>query len=170
MMTCDARRHDEVAKSFVEEKLMIPALELLLTFRHQGSIRTYMRTYGVDEFTANELFTDMLKYLWVSSKHRYELTQNPDESSLQFNFVMHQEMRDIDNMWHGFILYTHDYTTFCDRYFGGYLHHVPDVAEGVTPSVDDFAADMANYLSYVYDHLGEATVLRWFGSVVGEAA
>lgn len=148
---------------------MLKTLDELLSFRHHGAIRTYMRTYSVDEIIAEQLFIEMLKYLWVSSKHRHDLAQNPQMSSLQFNFVMHQEMRDIDNMWHGFILYTHDYMDFCQRYFGGYLHHVPDIAEGAAPSDDEFAAEMANYLSYVYDHLGEKTVRKWFSVDVENA-
>lgn len=148
---------------------MLPTLEALLTFRHRGSIRTYMRTYATEEATAEQLFIEMLKYLWISSKHRSDLKETPADPSLQFNFVMHQEMRDIDNMWHGFILYTQEYTDFCQRYFGGYLHHVPDVAEGLKPSDDEFARDMTNYLSYVYDHLGEATVRTWFSAYVESA-
>jgi hypothetical protein len=145
---------------------MIPALEQLLAYRHPGSIKNYMRTYGVDNLIAEELFIDMLKYLWVSTKHRSEVEHNPQDPSLQFNFVMHQEMRDIDNMWHGFILYTQDYMAFCDKFFGVYLHHVPDVAEGITISDEEFATDMANYLSYIYDNLGEGTMRRWFSSVM----
>lgn len=147
---------------------MVPKLEALLTYRHPASLKTYMRTYAVDEFTAEQLFIDMLKYLWLSSRHREEQVEKPSESSLQFSFVMHQEMRDIDNMWHGFILYTKDYTAFCHRYFGGYLHHVPDVAEGDAPSNHEFAENMTNFLSYVYDHLGEATVRRWFRAALEE--
>lgn len=141
---------------------MVPTLENLLAYRHPGAIRTYMRTYGVDECIAQQLFIDMLKYLWVSSKHRADQELAPHEPSLQFSFVMHQEMRDIDNMWHGFILYTKDYTEFCDRFFGAYLHHSPDVAEGVGPTQDEFAEEMAKYLSYVYDNLGEQCMRQWF--------
>ena len=141
---------------------MVPTLAHLLSYRHIGAIRTYIRTYGVDESIAEQLFIDMLKYLWVSSKHRCERQLNPHEPALQFNFVMHQEMRDIDNMWHGFILYTEDYTDFCLRYFGAYLHHMPDVAEGAGPTNEEFAEDMAKYLSYVYDNLGEQCMRTWF--------
>jgi hypothetical protein len=32
----------------------------------------------------------------------------------------------VDMGWHIFILYTHEYTEFCDRIAGRYIHHVPD--------------------------------------------
>jgi hypothetical protein len=32
----------------------------------------------------------------------------------------------VDDAWHEFILMTHDYSQFCSRAFGRYLHHVPD--------------------------------------------
>ena len=32
-----------------------------------------------------------------------------------------------DDLWHEFILYTRDYKSFCDKAFGGFLHHTPAV-------------------------------------------
>jgi hypothetical protein len=32
----------------------------------------------------------------------------------------------VDIGWHTFILYTHEYATFCDRIAGRFIHHVPD--------------------------------------------
>lgn len=32
-----------------------------------------------------------------------------------------------DDLWHEFILYTREYKNFCDRAFGGFLHHTPAV-------------------------------------------
>ncbi|MBE1537069.1 glycine-rich domain-containing protein [Actinomadura algeriensis] len=31
----------------------------------------------------------------------------------------------VDHGWHAFLLHSQDYAEFCDRAFGGYLHHVP---------------------------------------------
>ena len=36
----------------------------------------------------------------------------------------------VDDAWHTFILSTRDYTAFCERAFGGYLHHAPADAAG----------------------------------------
>jgi hypothetical protein len=32
-----------------------------------------------------------------------------------------------DDLWHQFILYTRDYQAFCEKAFGGFLHHTPAV-------------------------------------------
>jgi hypothetical protein len=143
---------------------MLPSLDRLLEFRHPPLIRSFMRTHGAEEGRAIELFEDMLKYLWISCKQTVDQEQNPSDESLKFLFVMHEEMREIDNMWHNFILYTKDYTDFCHRYFGSYLHHQPDIAETIVQTEGEFSAEMEKYLSYVFDHLGEATVRRWFAA------
>ncbi len=36
--------------------------------------------------------------------------------------------RMIDEVWHQFVLFTFEYTKFCRRFFGRYLHHVPSNA------------------------------------------
>ena len=33
----------------------------------------------------------------------------------------------VDDLWHEFILYTRAYEAFCDKAFGGFLHHTPAV-------------------------------------------
>lgn len=34
--------------------------------------------------------------------------------------------QEVDEMWHHFILHTIDYAQYCDRFFGHFLHHVPE--------------------------------------------
>jgi hypothetical protein len=33
--------------------------------------------------------------------------------------------RDVDNFWHTFLLFTKDYTLFCKKMFGKFIHHEP---------------------------------------------
>ena len=33
--------------------------------------------------------------------------------------------RPVDPFWHTHVLYSEDYTNFCDKVFGEYLHHIP---------------------------------------------
>ena len=35
----------------------------------------------------------------------------------------------LDNLWHNFVLYTHDYIKFCNQHAGRYLHHEPTSAD-----------------------------------------
>ena len=32
----------------------------------------------------------------------------------------------VDDLWHEFILHSREYASFCDKAFGGFLHHTPD--------------------------------------------
>ncbi len=37
----------------------------------------------------------------------------------------HAVSQPVDPFWHAHILFSHDYSEFCERAFGHYLHHVP---------------------------------------------
>src|SRR5581483_6206582 len=49
-------------------------------------------------------------------------------------FKLGMPSKAVDAAWHEFILYTRDYTAFCERAFGFYLHHIPDDPQ--SPSYD----------------------------------
>lgn len=142
-----------------------PSLCELLQYKNELVIKRFKLCYPDWADEADEIYNDMLKYLWLSQKHRDENKLTP----LRFDCVMHKEMLKIDEMWHTFILITKDYTKFCNDFFGGYIHHVPEVGEEATGqevSVEKFEWELTLFLSYVYDNLGEKTVLRWFGEYV----
>lgn len=37
----------------------------------------------------------------------------------------------VDQLWHTFLIFTPDYTSFCQKAFGYYFHHIPDEVDGV---------------------------------------
>ncbi len=37
--------------------------------------------------------------------------------------------KDVDNLWHSFILFTKNYSSFCDKYRGKFIHHNPRTDE-----------------------------------------
>jgi len=49
------------------------------------------------------------------------------------DMVLGMPSKAVDIAWHEFILYTRDYSYFCQRVYGHYLHHMPND----TPSIDD---------------------------------
>ena len=75
---------------------------------------------------------------------------------------MDEEMRDIDQIWHVFLLYTQDYMEFCEKYFAEYLHHKPDVVPNFEKGHFDFETNLVKFLNYIYKNLGEEVVRRWF--------
>jgi hypothetical protein len=72
------------------------------------------------------------KRRWFSSKNEARVA----EGLRQF-FLAHQmsgckyvamPSQVVDDLWHEFILYTRAYADFCDKAFGGFLHHTPALA------------------------------------------
>ena len=51
--------------------------------------------------------------------------------------------RDVDEVWHIFILFTKDYARFCDEVFGFFLHHQPTtVRRGLSRRVRRIAGNL----------------------------
>jgi hypothetical protein len=144
----------------------IPTIQKVLQYKNPYVIQRYQRDFPDKQHLAEELFTELLKYLWLGRKLQYEKEQyekerKPVNSALDFDFSMHKEMLDIDHMWHTFILFTKEYTDFCQQYFCKYIHHAPNVST-TPPAIAEFEADFTKFLSYVYDNLGEDTLRKWF--------
>lgn len=141
---------------------MIRPLEEILAYKHPAVVRRFQKDHPPQAGRAEELFTDLLRFFWASKRHQIDKANRPADSRLQFVFIMDEEMRMIDQMWHVFLLYTEDYMEFCHKYFGEYLHHKPDIVPGFERGAFDFEANLVKFLDYTYDHLGQEVVLRWF--------
>lgn len=58
--------------------------------------------------------------------------------------------RDVDNLWHSFLLFTREYAAFCRDYAGFFIHHVPEIeeqrsAEKLQEVQQDFVAFIDTY-------------------------
>lgn len=148
-------------------KQKLPEINELLSYKNPLVIKRFSKQFPEHQEEAEEIFKDMLKYLWIGKKHALDLKNNPHSSDLQFTTVMHKEMIIIDEMWHAFILITKQYADFCDYYFGEFIHHIPEAGEEIDKNnkinVELFEKELNLFLSYIYDFLGEDTVVRWFG-------
>lgn len=149
---------------------MLPELQTVLAYRNPLVLTYFRNNFPHLADQAERLFDEMLKFLWLTAKHEDDLQRQPNDERLQFFFVMHEEMRDIDNMWHAFILNSRPYSEFCQTFFGRYLHHEPNVMESFEQTPDEFAADLEKLLSYTYDELGAETVRFWFAPHLPAAA
>ena len=135
---------------------MVALLETVLAYRHPGVVARYRRDQGGSEAEAQEIFVDLLAFLFLSAR-------SADLEDRTVVVAMYPEILKLDQMWHSFILHTRDYTDFCLRHFGFFLHHEP-----AAPGTDEAAsrrggdAELRAFLSFAYDELGEATVRRWF--------
>ena len=66
----------------------------------------------------------------------------------------------IDEMWHMFILFTEDYYNFCNKYFGHYIHHLPETQEkNISSTTKNNFKKQHTMISEV---LGKGTVEKWY--------
>ncbi len=143
--------------------MKVPQLKDVLTYKNPRVLLRFHELYPQHQDKADYLFEELLKYLWLGRKHEWDKAQNPHNLDLDFICVMHEEMRMIDEMWHAFIIFTRDYADFCQSYFGHFIHHVPNVVEDQPIVSTDFENQTRLFLDYVYEQLGEETLLNWFG-------
>lgn len=141
-------------------------LDEILLYTNQPVINRFTKEYPEKKEKAQLLFKDLLRFFWSSQKHFIDQKNNPNNEELDFVFIMDEEMKDIDLMWHVFLLYTKDYMDFCDNYFGEYVHHLPDIVPNMPQDPIRFQKNLERFLSYCYDNLGAQTVKRWFAEIV----
>jgi hypothetical protein len=140
---------------------MLPELNNVLKYTNTYVLERYTKDYPNNSLTAEEALRELLKYFWLSEKYSMDLQLDPNNKSLHFFCAMHEEMKEIDDMWHTFLLFTKEYMSFCNYYFNKFIHHEP-LMNANQPTDEDFEIDLTRYLSYVYDQLGEETVRAWF--------
>lgn len=143
--------------------LLLPDLVTIKGHQELRVLRKFQRDFPAEAAHAEKHFVELMKYLWLSQKQRLDLQARPDDESLRFLLAIYDDMIPVDNMWHCYILTTREYEGFCQKFFGRFMHHVPDALELIPPTKEEFAADLEKFVSYVFDHLGGETVQTWFG-------
>lgn len=142
---------------------MPPDFKILMGYKNENIVSRYQIDYPDSTMSGNEALTELKKYIWLSLKHKEEREIYPQKESLHFNCAMHEEMRDIDNMWHTFLLFTKDYQDFCQEYLNGvFFHHFPLINAANVISEESYELELTRYLSYIYDNLGEDELVKWF--------
>ncbi len=84
-------------------------LQAVMAYQNNDVVNRIRQELKVSEEEANQLFTDLKRFLWLAAVTPPNTVPTPR----------------IDEAWHCFVLYTKDYADFCDTYFGGFLHHAP---------------------------------------------
>jgi len=56
----------------------------------------------------------------------------------------------VDMFWHAFILYTEEYTAFCERHLGKYMHHRPQDHFASTASISIAGKKTVEYLGQMF--------------------
>lgn len=145
--------------------MFVESLSELLKYQNENIIRRYEKDYPNNKLKGKESFEELMKFFWLNQKHKDIKFLNPEKEELDFVCSIHPEMSEIDDMWHTFLLFTKDYMFFCEKYFNEYIHHVPNTLENELID-EQFEFDFTRYLLFIYDNLGEKTVVKWFDSSV----
>ncbi|MBY0526250.1 MAG: hypothetical protein K2R98_22850 [Gemmataceae bacterium] len=127
----------------------------VLTYRHSGVVRRYAKDHDVSLEDAAEVFQETCKWLYLCYRNATDLPEGTV-------CTMTPDIEKLDEMWHTFLLFTRDYADFCDRYFGFFLHHVPN-EDAETRPFDEGAMrqQLEQQYALVYDVLGEGTLMAW---------
>lgn len=141
--------------------MTVHSLSKVLKYKNKDVIRRYEKDYPLNKLRGADAFNELMKFFWVAQQHKNAKKIHPENNELNFTCAIYPEMSDIDDMWHTFLLFTKDYMSFCKTYFDEYIHHVPNTKEGPINEAN-FEDDLTKYLSFVYDVLGEETIINWF--------
>jgi hypothetical protein len=127
-------------------------LATVLRYRNPDVLDRYLKDFGGTRKEAEHVFQETLKWLYLIQC----------EGSTECCIT--GDLTKIDDMWHTFILFTPDYTAFCRKLCGYYLHHQPTTGREPRISAREQRRRDRRYLELVYDTLGEETFQEWFFS------
>jgi len=111
----------------------------------------FSKKYNIDIETSNQILEDAKRFLLLSANNPGKMFITP-------------ELFIIDQMWHTFLLFTHDYHRFCKENVGRYLHHQPTVSNKTIETSDDentYLNNLKEMYAIIYDTYGEDTLVRW---------
>lgn len=109
--------------STVETPSDDPLWQRLLAYRAPFLTEKMVRSGLVEDAArAESLFLEVKRYLYLANGHDGRM---PMTSSL------------VDAAWHQFILYTTEYSEFCQAVFGAYQHHSPRAAHADARGADE---------------------------------
>ena len=134
----------------------ITPLNKVLEYKNSKVINKTILYFDISLEEAKKVFKEVLKWLWLCSKVKYERNQNKVEVPPVLN--VQAGMMIIDEIWHIFLLHTRDYEEFCYQYLGVFIHHSPAGIEQFPPS----RLETKEQLSYIYDSLGSETLTKWY--------
>lgn len=136
----------------------VATLEQILSYKNDNIISRFTDNYNISWEEAEDIFTETKKFLFISGLPGMFM---PDDLSI------------IDEMWHNFICFTSEYTTFSEKYFGAYIHHTPATKEekdstkfkvqnSPEEAREEFLGRLEVMMNHTYDAFGQDTVIKWF--------
>lgn len=143
---------------------MLCSLDKILTYKNPAVVKRFQKDFPEKAARAEDLFGDLMRFFWGTKNQTLERLNAPMDPRLDFVYIMDDEMREIDQMWHIFLLYTRDYMDFCQDHFGEYLHHQPDLVPIFEKAGFKFETNLEKFLDYNYELFGADVIRRWFST------
>jgi hypothetical protein len=142
-------------------------LEEALGYRNRHVVDRFVEQHPLPREEAEDLFVETLRWLWVCRR--------ADHDPAAPEMFIDECLELLDEMWHTFVLFTREYTGYCETYLGGYVHHEPTTSEQKAAMKRERERDPAGFRArhaarlralyeYVYDQLGEDTLIKWYST------
>lgn len=132
----------------------IPKLADLLAYQNDNVVQQYIYHHSaISAEQGRQIFRDLLAWMWLSVVRK--------QQGLPTH--MFGPLLPLDEMWHTFILNTHQYIQFCHDFFGEYFHHTVEPPD-YQPELDQ--EHLSEFLADCYDRLGEGWLMRNFGDLL----
>ncbi|HET7500357.1 MAG TPA: hypothetical protein VFK02_05115 [Kofleriaceae bacterium] len=139
------------------------SLDEVLAYKNPKVIWRFQDKFALAARDAKDLFRETLRWLWACATSR--ALGGPA-------LHIRHSMTLLDEMWHEFILFTQDYTEFCDRYLGGYIHHQPATRlekqafrrgyrRHPARMREQEEASLVEQFRFLRDHVGERVLEKW---------
>lgn len=148
---------------------MAHPIQAISQYRNQDVVDRFVVEYDVSPCEGNLIFEETLKWVWLCAQARSDRDSGIDVPTL----VMDRYLQVLDEMWHHFILFTKDYSDFCELHFGFVVHHFPTPVRVKALRRQSLQNDPAVVRStlehrrrqfrYIYDKLGPSTLELWYG-------
>ena len=126
--------------------------KLILNYSNKSVVQRYCKDHNKSMEYGHELFIQFLKFMYVADVLSKKLIP----------CYMAREIREIDNIWHSFLLFTQDYEDFCLKFFNRFLHHRPVSEEQPHPSKEVRKELLHHFVTTVYEAFGKETLVDWF--------
>jgi len=137
----------------------------VLAYANDEVVHRFLKLYRIPFREASDLFTETRRWLWALARSS-QMADGP-------RLAIYSHMLFIDEMWHNFVLFTKEYTRFCDDFLGGYIHHLPMTREeqarlrarfrkNPRAAVKRSQREKLEQCDFIFHELGEGTLKRWY--------
>ena len=143
-------------------------LKEILKYQNEQIVYKFMEDYDLNFEKSHDIFNETKKWLWLCS---YVIQTENTEHKIPLG--IDDSILILDMMWHTFILFTKEYSSFCYNYLGVFVHHNPATKKDKDTFYQKFENNKKEVLleertscekqfSLIYDILGEKTLIKWY--------